>query len=91
MGTQRQPRVGVSWFVAFQNIWNDWNDKNANNFLLFKTWKNYTYQGPLFIAKSYLRSNGGRTKISDIQRYLKTKFPQMQTIFVVLKHQKICL
>ncbi len=47
----------------------------------------------LFILKSSIHwkviseNKGGRMRISDIQKYLKTKFPWLQTIFSVLKHQ----
>ncbi len=41
-------RVGVSGFLTFENIWHDWNYKNANNFLGFKTPKNYAYGIPQY-------------------------------------------
>jgi hypothetical protein len=48
----------------------------------------------LFILKSSVywkvvsENKGRRRRILDIQKYLKTKFPWVQTIFLVLKHPK---
>ncbi len=48
----------------------------------------------LFISKSFVywkvisENKGRRTRISDIQKYLKTKFPWLQTIFLVKTPKK---
>ena len=87
MGIYGQPREWYSDFLhleTFEMIKMTW----------MQTFFTLLNMNKLFISKSSIywtvisENKGGITRISDIQKYLKTKFPWLQTIFFVLKHQK---
>jgi hypothetical protein len=90
MGIYRQSRVGYSDFLSLETF-------EMINMTRMQMVFSFFNMNKLFILKSseywkvISENKGRRRRISDVQKYLKTKFPWLQTIFFIFKHPKICI
>jgi hypothetical protein len=84
MGNYRQSRAGYYDFSHLETF-------EMIKMTRMQTIFSYLNMNKLFILKSSVHlkvasvNKGRRRRILDIQKYLKTKFPWLQTIFLVLK------